>query len=119
MTKVSIAAGKLLLEVEGLDKLWALRSHLSIPLEHIIRVYSDPTIAEGWLHGIRVGGTNLPGVITAGTFYQHGDWIFWDVHHHENTIVIELRHEHYARLIIEVERPQETIDMIQRNLITA
>lgn len=119
MTTVSIADGKLLLEVQGMDKVWALRSHLTISLEHVVRAYADPAAAEGWYHGLRLGGTNLPGVIVAGNFYQHREWVFWDVHHHENTIVIELRHEHYSKLVIEVERPEQAIELIQRNLITA
>jgi len=29
----------------------------------------------------------VPGVITAGTFYQDGKRVFWDVHHPEKAIV--------------------------------
>jgi hypothetical protein len=32
----------------------------------------DPEAAHGWYHGIRLPGTNVSGVITAGTFYQDG-----------------------------------------------
>ena len=38
-------------------------------------------------------GTNIPGVLTAGTFYQHGKRVFWDVHNPDNTVVIELKDE--------------------------
>jgi hypothetical protein len=34
-------------------------------------------------------GTNIPGVLTAGTFYQDGKRVFWDVHNPDNTVVIE------------------------------
>jgi len=116
MTQLSVSDGKLNIEVKGWDRLWALRSHLSIPLEDVVRVYADSQIAEPWWKGLRVAGTNLPGVLAAGTFYHHSQWVFWDVHNPEKVIVIELRHEHYAKLIVEVEDPAATVAAIQREL---
>lgn len=112
MVDIAIQDGALKLHVEGADKLWALKSSLEIPLDRIAGVKADPEIARGWLHGIKAPGTNIPGVITAGTFYQHGDRVFWDVHHAERTIVIDLRHETYSRLIVEVADPQATVAQI-------
>jgi len=77
---LSIVEGKLTLHVRGADKLWAFKSSLEIPLVHIAGVRADPEAARGWYHGIRLPGTNVPGVITAGTFYQDGKRVFWDVH---------------------------------------
>jgi len=116
MTQLSVSDGKLNIEVKGWDRLWALRSHLSIPLEDVVRVYADSQIAEPWWKGLRVAGSNLPGVLAAGTFYHHSQWVFWDVHNPEKVIVIELRHEHYAKLIVEVEDPAATVAAIQRKL---
>jgi hypothetical protein len=116
MTQLSVSDGKLNIEVKGWDRLWALRSHLSIPLEDVVRVYADSQIAEPWWKGLRVAGTNLPGVLAAGTFYHHSQWVFWDVHNPEKVVVIELRHEHYAKLIVEVEDPAATVAAIQREL---
>lgn len=59
-------------------------------------------------------GTNVPGVLTAGTFYQDGKRVFWDVHHPEKTIVIDLHDEEYNELIVEVADPQAAITLIQR-----
>ena len=63
MTQLSVSDGKLNIEVKGWDRLWALRSHLSIPLEDVVRVYADSQIAEPWWKGLRVAGTSLPGVL--------------------------------------------------------
>jgi hypothetical protein len=41
MVKVSIEREQAVFEVEGLDKLWALRSHLQIPLAHITTVEAN------------------------------------------------------------------------------
>jgi hypothetical protein len=110
---LSVAGTNLVLQVRGADKLWALKSSLEIPLAHITGVRADPKVAKGWYHGIRAPGTNLPGVITAGTFYQHGQRVFWDVHHPDGTIVIELRDERYNELIVEVPDPQAAVELIR------
>lgn len=117
MTEISIADGNLVFEVEGWDKLWSLRSRLTIPIPHVVRVYADPEIAKNWWLGVRVGGTHVPGVIAAGTFYRQHNWVFWDVHHPEKAVVVELRDEHYARLIVEVEDPAATVAKIQAALV--
>jgi hypothetical protein len=116
MTSASITDGKLVVDVHGWDRMWSLRSRLEIPVEHVSRVFVDPSLSDDWWKGLRVGGTNLPGVITAGTFYHHGNWVFWDVHNFANAIVIELHDERYARLIIEVENPAATISLLQSAL---
>lgn len=77
MVDLNVADGKLVVRVEGMDKLWALRSSLEIPLQHVAGVRSDPESAREWFHGLRMPGTNIPGVITAGSFLQHGDLVFW------------------------------------------
>lgn len=113
---LSIAEGKLTLHVRGADKLWAFKSTLEIPLVHIASVRADPETARGWYHGIRMPGTSLPGVITAGTFYQDGKRVFWDVHHPEKTITIALHDETYNQLIVEVDDPAAAIQLIQTAL---
>ena len=113
---LSIAEGKLILQVRGADKLWALKSSLEMPLVHIAGVRADPEVARGWYHGIRMPGTNVPGVITAGTFYQDGKRVFWDVHHPEKTIVIDLHDERYNQLVVEVADPEAAVKLIQTSL---
>ncbi len=112
MAKVQVQDGDLVVEVEGLDKLWALKSNLTIPLHHVRGATQDPGIATQRA-GIRIGGAQVPGVITAGTFHQDGERIFWDVHNPQNVLVIELHDETYARLVIEVEDPRATARLVQ------
>jgi hypothetical protein len=116
MVDLSIAEGKLTLHVRGADKLWAFKSSLEIPLIHIAGVRADPEIAHGWLHGTRMPGTSIPGVITAGTFYQDGKRVFWDVHHPANTIVIALHDERYDEIVVEVSDARAAVEQIQNAL---
>jgi hypothetical protein len=116
MVDFSILDGVLVLHVRGADKLWAFKSSLEIPLEHIAGIRADAKVAHGWFHGLRMPGTSIPGVITAGTFYHQGKRVFWDVHNPDRTVVIELRDEDYNELIVEVADPSAAIEVIQAAL---
>ena len=96
-----------------MDRLWALKSRLEIPLSHVMGAEVNPEVAREWHKSIRARGTHVPGVITAGTFHQKGERVFWDVHDPEKTVVIQLGDERYARLVIEVEDPHATAAAIQ------
>ena len=116
MAEVELAEDTLIVHVRGMDQLWALRSRLEIPLSHVVGAQADPQEAQWWWRGTRIGGTHMPGVITAGTFYQEGERVFWDVHDPEKTVVIRLKDERYARLVLEVEDPPATVAAIQEAL---
>lgn len=116
MVDITIEDGKLLLSVEAHHRLWAVKSRIEVPLEHIKDVRADPNPAMGWFDGLKLIGTGLPHTFRAGTFYLHGHLAFYDVRHPENTIVIDLEHEHYAQLIVEVVDPEATVKQIQEHL---
>ena len=116
MVDLSVSDGKLVLHVRGADKLWAFKSSLEIPLAHIAEIRADRAIAYGWFHGLRMPGTSIPGVITAGTFYEDGKRIFWDVHNPDNTVVIELKDERYNELIVEVPDPKVAVGLVKSAL---
>ena len=99
-------------EVNGLHKLWAFKSQLTIPRQHIISVGQNMESIRGW-KGWKAPGTSIPGIITAGTFYRDGRRIFWDAVHLENCIIVGLEHEDYDELIIEVENPEEAIQLLR------
>ena len=113
MTEVEITQVTLIVRVKGMDKLLTLKSRLEIPLSHILGAEADPQAASENPKGLRLPASYVPGVITAGTFYRDGEWVFWDVHDPQNAIVIRLEDERYARLIIEVEDPSGTVAAIE------
>ncbi len=113
MATILIEGQNLTIEVEGLDKLWALKSRLTIPLAHVRGATADPGIVDepkGW----RGPGAHIPGVIVAGTFHQDGKKVFWDVHDKTKAVVIELKDETYQRLVVEVADPRATVEVIER-----
>ena len=111
MTSIQIIDRRLEIEVLGWHKFWSFVSRLEYPLGHIANVQR---LEEGqWLGGLRLPGTDLPGVIRAGSYYKSGEWLFWDVCKRSNALVIELVEEPYRALIVEVADPEATIAMIR------
>jgi hypothetical protein len=116
MVSVTILSDRAVFEVEGLHQLWALRSRREIPLTHIIDVTTDPDQVGRWWHGWKVLGTDVPGLFAAGTFYYHGELVFWDVRDPARTIIVSLDHERYKKLIIEVDQPEVVVARLRTAL---
>ena len=112
MTSVEIDGDHLVARVHGLDQVLALRSELSIPLAHVKgAAVSPPEVRQRWRNPLRahVPGTDMPYVVMAGSFlFLDGEHAFWDVHAPDRTVVIELDHERFAKLVLEVEDPHAT-----------
>jgi hypothetical protein len=115
MAQVSIDGDRLVVDIEGFDRLWALKSRLEIPLANVVDVTADPG-ATSQVKGFRAPGTNIPGVIVAGTFHADGEKVFWDVHDAAKAVVITLEQQRYARLVIEVDDPSATVALIRRGI---
>lgn len=113
MVAISIVGDTIHCDVEGWHKLWALRSQFEFPLAHVVSVRHDAEAARGWWHGVKMPGTNIPGILTAGTFYQHDGAVFYDIHDADRAVVFELDHEHFTRLVVEVEDPAATVAMVR------
>ncbi len=113
MARITIEAGNLVVQIEGLDKLWSLTSRLQIPLANVRGATADPGIVRD-PKGLRGPGAHLPGVITAGTFHLDGERVFWDVHNGTKAVVIELADERYARLVVEVDDPPAAVSLIEQ-----
>jgi hypothetical protein len=116
MVEVTIEGPNLVCTVIGLHKVWALRSRLEIPLAHVRDVHRDTSPKMGWFDGLKISGTNVPHLFRAGMFYQDGGWVFWDVRHRDGAIVLEMEDEEFKRLVVEVESPVETVEMLKRAL---
>ena len=67
MNTVTITDDTLVVEPQGLDKVWALTRELRIPLGHVRGATVDPGAARDY-KGLRNPGLGVPGVKWAGTF---------------------------------------------------
>ncbi len=113
MATVEVTPASLTIHVEGLDRILALRTTITIPWEHVTGVHRDLADASVIFHGLKLPGTNLPGVVTAGSFLKGGDWSFWDVRDPKRAIIVTLRDEHYAKVVVGVDDPDETARQIE------
>jgi hypothetical protein len=89
MVTVTIINETISFEIMGWHKLWSLQSKLTIPKENIVKAYQDESEITFW-KGLRMPGTEIPGLLAAGTFYKNGR-NFWDVSNKKNAIVITPR----------------------------
>ena len=114
MARIELTSKMLIVSITGMDRFLAFKGQLEVPLTHVTGAEADPEIAKSSWKGWKAPGTNIPGVVTAGTFYRDGKRMFWDVHDPEKTIVIRLADDQYDTLVVEVEEPNATAQAITR-----
>ena len=117
MAEVELTEDTLVIHVRGMDRLFELTSRLEIALSHVLGAEVDPELGHPeWWKSLRLTATQIPWVVSAGTFYQEGERVFWDVHDPEKVVVIRLSDERYARLVIGVDDPPATVRAIREAL---
>ncbi len=121
MVDVEIVDDVVRFTVRGMHKVWALKSQLEIPVKEIESVeIPEPELARGWWKGLRMPGTHVPGLIIAGTFYQKGKRIFWDVTDPDSVVQFLMKKGgEYDELIVEVEDPEEVVERVSEALPSA
>jgi hypothetical protein len=116
VAKVEINGDALQIHVTGVDRILALKSSVSVPLTHVSGADQDLEEASVVFHGLKLPGTGIPGVVTAGSWLKSGEWTFWDVHDPARAVIIRLHDEHYSRLVIGVDDPAATVELIRAAL---
>ncbi len=115
MIEMNIVGDELVLKMRGWDKIWALKSEVRAPLSDITDVRRAENLS--WCpRALRCPGTCLPGVITAGSYWNRSGWSFWSIHNLQNAIIIESARGFYRRLIVEPENPDATLQWLRGKL---
>ncbi len=115
MVRIAIGQGRLIVEVGGLDGLFAMRRRLEFPLEHVEWVQTRPDEAYNGPTGTRLPGPHVPGAGPAGTYRGSDGDVFWDVRDPGKSIAIGLRDESLVGLVVEVDDP----DRVERAIAHA
>lgn len=115
MVNVTVTDGTVVFEPAGWSRVWTLRRRIVVPRDAIRLVRRAPAdLVDGWWHGWRLPGTQIPGVIVAGSYYQDGEWTFWDVRGRgRQAIEVQLAGQRYRRLVIDVANPADAVRRIQ------
>lgn len=110
---VTVEGDQLVVKMRGPFVVLALRSRVTVPLDHIrsVEVVDD---ARRLKRGPRVG-TYMPGGTIAGNFGFGANKAFWAVQH-RTAVVIELDfHGRYAKLVVEVDDPAAIAALLKRS----
>jgi len=100
--------------INGLNKLWGFKNTISIPYAQIIGATVDNDILSDF-KGIRRIGLHLPGKYV-GTFTHHHELTFYNACvNYQDTIVIQLRHHHFERLVLGVADGKSLVNAINRH----
>ena len=106
MATLDIRDHALVVSIEGIDKLFTFRSTIVVPLTHIagIAVRPDLTGIMNMPVHSQFRGVRVPGSLVAGTLIlaDGSGNVFCDVHDAQNAIAIDLRHDEFKRLIVEL-----------------
>ena len=116
MVEVRIDGNAVVFEILGLHKLWALRSRVRVRLANVrdVRVVADlREVHEPGRTWFRAPGTHIPGLIKAGSFLSEGRSVFWAVGRRRPAIVVELAHEGFDRLVVEVADPAHAVEALK------
>ena len=112
MTPRITVAGRMLSVPRGiLARLF--RHPIDVPLAHVVSIeVADPHFVKRLNKGIRVTGIQIPGVMTVGSYRHDGQVTWWDVGRGSEAVVITLRDEPFARLVLRVDDPGATREQL-------
>jgi hypothetical protein len=114
MNDVTINGDRLVVEPRGLDKVWSFRRRIDVPLTHVVGATYDPG-ANDEPKGLRRPGLRVPSK-ASGTFVKDGERTYWNVSRPASTVVVELRDERLARLVLTVDEPRSLVSRINEVL---
>lgn len=93
------------IRLSPLDEVLALHGTLHLPYSHIRSVRTDPVPGD-WFRGLRIG-TDVPGLKVAGTFIGARGIAFYDFSDPHRCLIFEVVHQHYKRVVVQVDRDQD------------
>lgn len=101
MPRLELTDHELVVHLTAWESVWSLRRSFRVPLTQIRGATDDNGFAGDAL-GLRLPGTHIPGLITAGTFIKGSDKQFVYTLRKLQTLVIELEGNSWSRLVIGV-----------------
>ena len=116
MATIRIDDDHLVVQLAGINRLWALRSGLRVPLAHVRGATFDPGVVRE-RKGLRAPGLHIPGVAAVGTFYRNGEKLLWEVYRGRRAVVLQLADESYDRVVVEVGDPRAVVAAINAALV--
>ena len=99
--KLRIVNDTLEIQFSMTEKILAIHGSMQIPLSHITQ--ATGMLLEPTWKQIRMPGTNLPGIIKAGTYFTNRGKEFWYLTRGNEVLRLELKDEFYDRVILGIK----------------
>lgn len=111
---IEVEGSSVVVTPRGLNKAWALKSRLAVPLACIdsIRVVDPKQLPWGW----RMPGTDVPGLIRAGSYTRKGEWSFYLFRGGKPVVLIELHGTRFTRIGVETHDPASVASELNKAL---
>ena len=111
MVSIRIESDNILIKLKGYHRIWAFRKQITLEIGRIKSVQiADKSLQPD---GIRFPGTYIPKVLIAGTYVWSKRREFWDTTLRGKAIEISLAGGRYSKVVVDVENPSETVEMIE------
>lgn len=111
LARVDVADDALVVRPRGLNRLWAFKSEVRVPLSQVADVRSD-VARKSVASGLRVLGTYVPGLVQAGRFRSKGERSFWLVGRTPRVTVIDCPGGRFDRIVLQVR--EDTVARLRR-----
>lgn len=111
--KLDITDNHVVVHMEGIWKFLALKSTIRIPTECIMDVKTEKA---KWLIFTPKAGTNLPGVIMAGTFFRKSGLAFYFMRKPDQCITLLLENHRYSELVLQVDDKEKVASQIREKI---
>lgn len=95
------------------EKIEALHRDVTVPRSAITSVRDVPDGMQE-VHGLRMPGTELPGVILVGTYRQAHRTTFAVCHGERPAVVLDLTGQPYDRIVVTVDNPDEALPQLRQ-----
>jgi hypothetical protein len=111
VVSIRIESNKIIIEVKGYHRIWALKKQIVLNIGRIKSVQiADKSLRPD---GIRFPGTYIPKALIAGTYIWSKRREFWDTTLKGKAIEIILDGGRYSKVVVDVEHPSEAVEMIR------
>lgn len=111
LAAVQVEGAALVVRLRGLNKLWAFKHRIELPLKAVVGVEVKAKLDRMPI-GLRMPGTSIPGIIIAGSYRSKGHRSFYAIRRGDDVLVIDLEGAKYERIVVETSDPQTSADAI-------
>jgi hypothetical protein len=112
---VRIEGDEVVLEIHGVDEILSIKRSIHVPLKHILSV-STEDVPWDTFNSMKLMGARIPHVVKDGRFLTGEGVVFFEEHHPDSCITINLNHERYKKIVFEVEDKEAAATMIENAL---